>query len=59
MDVIVRSGIHAARSFDLYGVLLDADKLGEQKITQQKKLAKAQGIDPAVFAGVVADYRAS
>jgi hypothetical protein len=58
LDIIVRSGIHPVHSLDLYGVLLDADKLGEQKIAQYEKLAKAQGIDPVVIAVVVADYRA-
>ena len=28
LNIIVRSGIHPVQSFDLYGVLLDADKLG-------------------------------
>jgi hypothetical protein len=58
MDIIVRSGIHPVHSFDLYGVLLDAGKLGEQKIAQYEELAKAQGIDSAVIAVVVAEYRA-
>ena len=58
LDIIVRSGIHPVHSFDLYGVLLDADNLGEQKIAQYEELAKAQGIDPAERAVVVAEYRA-
>jgi len=58
MDILVRSGIHAVHSFDLYGVLLDAEKLGEQKIAQYEELAKTQGIDPAGRAAVVAEYRA-
>jgi hypothetical protein len=58
MDIIARSGIHPVHSFDLYGVLLDAGKLGEQKIAQYEELAKAQGIDSAVIAVVVAEYRA-
>jgi hypothetical protein len=58
MDIIVRSGIHPVHSFDLYGVLLDAEKLGEQKIAQYEELAKAQGVDSAVIAMVVAEYRA-
>jgi len=58
VDIIVRSGIHPVHSFDLYGVLLDADKLGEQKIAQYEKLAGAQGMDPEAIAVVVADYRA-
>ena len=58
MDILVRSGIHPVHSFDLYGVLLDADKLGEQKIAQYEELAKTQGIDPAVRVVVVAEYRA-
>jgi len=28
LEIIVSSGIHPVHSFDLYGVLLDADKLG-------------------------------
>jgi hypothetical protein len=58
MDVLVRSGIHPVHSFDLYGVLLDADKLGEQKIARYEELAKTQGINPALRAVVVAEYRA-
>ena len=58
MDILVSSGIHPVHSFDLYGVLLDADNLGEQKIAQYEELAKTQGIDPAVRAVVVAEYRA-
>ena len=58
MDILVRSGIHPVHSFDLYGVLVDAEKLGEQKIARYEELAKIQGIDPAVSAAVVAEYRA-
>src|SRR4030042_3504326 len=58
LDILVRSGIHPVHSFDLYGVLLDADNLGEQKIAQYEELAKTQRIDPAVSALVVAEYRA-
>ena len=58
MDIFVRSGIHPVHSFDLYGVLIDADDLGEQKIAQYEKLAKSQGINPAVRAAVVDEYRA-
>jgi len=58
LEIIVSSGIHLVHSFDLYGVLLDAEKLGEQKIARYEELAKAQGIDPAVIAAIVADYRA-
>ncbi len=58
LDIIVRSGIQPVHSFDLYGVLLDADNLGAQKIARYEELAKAQGIDPAVIAAVVAAYRA-
>lgn len=58
MDIVVRSGTQPVHSFDLYGVLLDADKLGEQKIARYAELAKAQGIDAAVIAVVIADYRA-
>ena len=58
MDIVVRSGIHPVHSFDLYGVLVDAEKLGEQKIARYEELAKIQGIDPAVSAAVVAEYRA-
>jgi hypothetical protein len=58
MDILVRSGIHPVHSFDLYGVLLDAEILGEQKIAQYEELAKTQGINPAVRAVVVAEYRA-
>jgi len=58
LEIIVSSGIHPVHSFDLYGVLLDAEKLGEQKIARYEELAKAQGIDPAVIAAIVADYRA-
>ncbi len=58
MDIVVSSGTQPVHSFDLYGVLLDADKLGEQKIARYEEVAKAQGIDPAVIAVVIADYRA-
>lgn len=58
MDILVKSGIRPVHSFDLYGVLLDADKLGEQKIAKYEELAKTQGINPAVRAVVVAEYRA-
>jgi hypothetical protein len=58
MDILVRSGIHPVHSFDLYGVLVDAEKLGKQKIARYEELAKIQGIDPAVQAAVVAEYRA-
>jgi len=58
MDILVRSGIHPVHSFDLYGVLVDADNLGEQKIARYEELAKIQEIDPAVSAAVVAEYRA-
>jgi hypothetical protein len=58
MDILVRSGFYPVHSFDLYGVLVDADNLGEQKIAQYEELAKIQGIDPAVSAAVVAEYRA-
>jgi hypothetical protein len=58
MDILVRAGIHSVHSFDLYGVLLDAEKLGEQKIARYEELAKSQGINPAVSAAVVAEYRA-
>jgi hypothetical protein len=58
MDIPVRAGIHSVHSFDLYGVLLDAEKLGEQKIARYEELAKTQGINPAVSAAVVAEYRA-
>lgn len=58
MDILVKSLFHPVHSFDLYGVLVDADKLGEQKIARYEELAKIQGIDPAVQAAVVAEYRA-
>lgn len=58
MDIVVRSGIHPVHSFDLYGVLVDADNLGEQKIARYEELAKTQGVNPAVRAAVVAEYRA-
>jgi len=58
MDIFVRAGIHPVHSFDLYGVLVDAHNLGEQKIARYEELAKAQGIHPAVRAAVVAEYRA-
>jgi hypothetical protein len=58
MDILVRSGFYPVHSFDLYGVLVDADNLGEQKIARYEELAKIQGIDPAVSAAVVAEYRA-
>mgnify|MGYP006974893357 CR=1 FL=1 len=58
MDILVRTGIHPVHSFDLYGVLVDADNLGEQKIARYEELAKTQGINPAVRAAVVAEYRA-
>jgi hypothetical protein len=58
MDILVRSGIHPVHSFDLYGVLLDAEELGEQKIARYEELAKTQGINPSVRAAVVAEYRA-
>jgi hypothetical protein len=58
MDVLVKSGTHPVHSFDLYGVLLDAEKLGEQKIARYEELAKARGANPAVCAAVVAEYRA-
>lgn len=58
MDILVKSGVHPVHSFDLYGVLVDADKLGEQKIARYEELATIQGIDPAVSAAVVAEYRA-
>ena len=58
MDILVRSGFQPVHSFDLYGVLVDADNLGEQKIARYEELAKIQGIDPAVSAAVVAEYRA-
>jgi hypothetical protein len=58
MDTLVRSGIHPVHSFDLYGVLIDADNLGEQKIARYEELAKSQGINPAVRAAVVDEYRA-
>jgi hypothetical protein len=58
MGILVRSGIHPVHSFDLYGVLLDANKLGEQKIACYEELAETQGVDPAVSALVIAEYRA-
>ena len=58
MDILVRSGFQPVHSFDLYGVLVDADNLGAQKIARYEELAKVQGIDPAVSAEVVAEYRA-
>jgi hypothetical protein len=58
MDIHVRSRFHPVHSFDLYGVLVDADNLGEQKIARYEELAKIQGIDPAVSSAVVAEYRA-
>lgn len=58
MDIFVRAGIHPVHSFDLYGVLVDADNLGEQKIARYEELAKTQGINPAVRAAVVDEYRA-
>ena len=58
MDIFVRAGIHPVHSFDLYGVLVDADNLGEQKIARYEELAKTQGVNPAVRAAVVAEYRA-
>ena len=58
MDILVRSGIQPVHSFDLYGVLVDADKLGEQKIARYEELARAQGINPAVCEAVVDEYRA-
>jgi hypothetical protein len=58
MDILVRSGIHPVHSFDLFGVLIDADKLGEQKIARYEELAKTHGINPAIRAAVVAEYRA-
>ena len=58
MDILVRSGIHPVHSFDLFGVLLDANKLGEQKIACYQELAETQGVDPAVSASVIAEYRA-
>lgn len=44
MDIVVRSGTQPVHSFDLYGVLLDADKLGERKIARYEEVAEAQGI---------------
>ena len=57
MDILVRSGIHPVHSFDLYGVLVNAETLGEQKIARYEELAKTQGIDPKVSTAVVAEYR--
>jgi hypothetical protein len=58
VDILVKSGIRPVHSFDLYGVLLDAEKLGEQKIARYEELAKTQGVNPAVRATVITEYRA-
>jgi hypothetical protein len=58
MGILIRSGMHPVHSFDLFGVLLDATKLGEQKIACYQELAETQGVDPAVSALVIAEYRA-
>jgi hypothetical protein len=56
--IIVPSGLVPVHSFDVWGVLIDANVLGGRKIDAYKKLAEQTGINPEVIAQNVNDYNA-
>jgi hypothetical protein len=57
-NIIVPKGIVPVHMFDVWGVLVDADKMGEKKIQAYAGWARDNGIDPQEAATVIADYRA-
>jgi len=57
IDIIVKNGIQPAHSFDLWGPIVDAAKLGQKKIELYRQLAADQKIDPETVEKVIADYQ--
>lgn len=57
VKIIVKSEIQPVHSFDLWGPIIDADKLGQKQIELYRQLASEQKIDPETVEKVVADYQ--
>ena len=56
--IIVPNGMTPVHSFDVWGVLIDANVLGARKVDAYKKLAQETGVDQEVVAQNVSDYNA-
>jgi len=56
--IIVPSGMTPVHSFDIWGVLIDANVLGGRKVDAYQRLAQEIGIEPEVIAQNVNDYNA-
>ncbi len=56
--IIVHSGLKPVHSFDLFGPIVDAVALGEQKIALFEQIRQQEGISPEAAGQIIANYRA-
>jgi hypothetical protein len=57
-NIIVPKGIVPVHMFDVWGVIVDSDKMGEKKIEAYQQLTSETGISQETAAQVSADYMA-
>lgn len=58
MEIFVPKKIVPVHMFDVYGVILDAEKMGEKAVADFRQVAKDTGIASEVAAKIISDYRA-
>jgi len=57
MDIYIPNGTIATHSFDLWGVVVDQEKLGNIRLDQFRDLAQDQGMDEAVRDEAIRKYQ--
>ena len=57
MDIYIPNGTIATHSFDLWGVVVDQEKLGKIRLDQFRDLAQDQGMDEAVRDDAIKKYQ--
>lgn len=57
MEIIVKSGLIPVHSLDLWGVIIDEVKMGENKLELFREVASGQGISDEEAAKRIEDYR--
>ena len=56
--IIVPSGLKPIHSFDMYGVLVDSWKLGEEQVRLYQEVASREKLNPTLVQKAIEEYRA-